>query len=155
MKHFMTILFIGLFTMVACDSDLAKIHYDEVTSQPAILAPIAPDYVLNAVHNEVPAIIFLWQKPLLNYSASVTTDLQIDMFGNHFSDAETLASTKTDSTYVLSVADLNAAVLRLLKKNGKTVEPLSVEFRLASSISASEAPLYSNVVLTTVTPYEE
>ena len=157
MKRFSIILMLVLFALalLSCDSDLQKAHYDEASSQPAILFPIEASYVLNDLQADAPAITFTWQKPQINYPASVTTDLQIDVSGNQFADARTLASTKTDNAYALSTADLNTVVNQLLKDNDLSTDALSVEFRLVSTLSASQATLYSNVVSTLVTPYAE
>ena len=99
MKRCSNILMLVLFglALLSCESDLKKVHYDEASSQPAILFPIEASYVLDALQADAPAITFTWQKPQINYPASVTTDLQIDVVGNHFEDARTLASTKTDN----------------------------------------------------------
>ena len=157
MKRFSIILMLVLFALalLSCDSDLQKVHYDEASSQPAILFPIEASYVLNDLQADAPAITFTWQKPQINYPASVTTDLQIDVSGNQFADARTLASTKTDNAYALSTADLNMVINQLLKDNDLSTDALSVEFGLVSTLSASQAPLYSNVVSTLVTPYAE
>ena len=157
MKRFSIILMLVLFALalLSCDSDLQKVHYDEASSQPAILFPIEASYVLNDLQADAPAITFTWQKPQINYPASVTTDLQIDVSGNQFADARTFASTKTDNAYALSTADLNMVINQLLKENDLSTDALSVEFRLVSTLSASQAPLYSNVVSTLVTPYAE
>ena len=157
MKRFSIILMLVLFALalLSCDSDLQKVHYDEASSKPAVLASIEASYVLDALQADAPVITFTWQKPQINYPASVTTDLQIDMSGNQFADARTLASTKTDNAYTLSTADLNTVVNQLLVDNGQSSDALSVEFRLVSTLSASQAPLYSNVVSTLVTPYAE
>ena len=157
MKRFSIILMLVLFALalLSCDSDLQKVHYDEASSQPAILFPIEASYVLDALQADAPAITFTWQKPQINYPASVTTDLQIDVSGNQFADARTLASTKTDNAYALSTADLNMVINQLLKDNDLSTDALSGEFRLVSTLSASQATLYSNVVSTLVTPYAE
>ena len=144
---------LSCLAMTACDSDLEKVHYNEALSQPAVLASLAPNYVLNAQQSEQPAITFKWSVPKINYSASVTTDLQMDLEANQFSDAVTLASTKTDSTYTITVGDLNAAIMRLLANSGKEVAALPVSFRLVSTLSSDVAPLVSNVVTTSITPY--
>ena len=139
--------------MTACDSDLEKVHYDESLFQPAVLAPLASSYVLDAQESGQPAITFKWSIPKVNYPASVTTDLQMDLEANQFADAVTLASTKTDSTYTITVGDLNAAIVRLLANSGKEVAALPVSFRLVSTLSSDVASLVSNVVTTSITPY--
>ena len=143
---------LSCLAMTACDSDLEKVHYNEALSQPAVLASLAPSYVLNAQQSEQPAITFRWSVPQINYPASITTDLQMDLEVNGFKDALTLASTKTDSTYTITVGDLNAAIMRLLANSGKEVAALPVSFRLVSTLSSDVAPLISNVVTTSITP---
>ena len=144
---------VSCLAMTACDSDLEKVHYNEALSQQAVLAPLAPSYVLNAEQSDQSAITFKWSVPKINYSASVTTDLQMDLEVNQFADAVTLASTKTDSTYTITVGDLNAALTRLLANSGKEVAALPVSFRLVSTLSSDVASLVSHVVTTSIAPY--
>lgn len=157
MKRFLTIFVAvgALLGLPACDSDLEKVYYDEAFSKPAVLQGIGPGYVLEASQADRPAITFVWQKPQLGFPASVTTDLQMDVAGNGFANPRTLASTKTGDTCSLITADLNGAVLQLMASQPAGNGSLTVEFRLVSTISASQPPLYSNIVTTTVTPYTE
>ena len=96
----LTYLYIAaaITVLTACDSDLEKVHYDESLSVAAQLAPLAPAYVLDPQNSDGAAIDFRWVLPQINYPASITTDLQMDLEVNGFKDALTLASTKTDST---------------------------------------------------------
>ena len=139
----------------ACESDLGKVHYQEALSQPAELAPLQASYVLEGEKSNDPAIRFTWARPQVNYPASVTTDLQMDLSNHGFANAVTLASTKTDSIYTISVGDLNQAMLKLISGNGQEVTATKVIFRLVSTLSADVSPLVSNVVSTTITPYGE
>ena len=139
----------------ACESDLEKVHYQEALSQSAELAPLQASYVLEGEKSNDPAIRFTWTRPQVNYPASVTTDLQMDLGIHAFAHPVTLASTKTDSVYTISVGDLNQAMLKLINSNGQEVTATKVIFRLVSTLSADVSPLVSNVVSTTVTPYEE
>ena len=154
MKNY-TYLYIAtaLLAMSACDSDLEKVHYNESLSRPAVLASLASDYVLDAQKSDETAIEFRWTPPQINYPASVTTDLQMDLADKQFADAVTLASTKTDSTYSITVADLNASLMKLIADNGLEVAALPIAFRLVSTLSTDTSPLVSNVVTTTITPY--
>lgn len=157
MKRFLTILAAvgALLGLPACDSDLEKVYYDEAFSKPAVLQGIGSSYVLEASQADRPAITFAWQKPQLGFPASVTTDLQMDVAGNDFANPRTLASTKTGDTCSLLTADLNETVLQLMASRPAENGSLAVEFRLVSTISASQPPLYSNRVFTTITPYVE
>ena len=146
---------LALLLAGACESDLEKVHYKESFSQPAELAPLQASYVLDAQKSNDPAIRFIWTRPQVNYSASVTTDLQMDLAIHAFANPVTLASTKTDSVYTISVGDLNQAMLKLISNGGQKVTGTKVIFRLVSSLSTDVFPLVSNVVSTTITPYEE
>ena len=134
---------------------IGKVHYQEALSQSAELAPLQASYVLEGEKSKDPAIRFTWTRPQVNYPASVTTDLQMDLGIHAFAHPVTLASTKTDSVYTISVGDLNQAMLKLISSNGQEVTATKVIFRLVSTLSADVSPLVSNVVATTITPYEE
>ena len=125
-------LYLALLILTACNSDLEKVHYNASEAKAAVLQSIDDSYVLNAQESDETAITFVWENPVINYPAAITTDLQMDMQGNHFTQATTLASTKTDSTYSISTADLNAALIKLQTMNGLDFEAIPVEFRLQS-----------------------
>ena len=155
MKNKSIILTLATLLLLACDSDLEKVRYNASTAQPAILDAIDEAYTLEAAQSGETAITFEWKKPVIDYAASVTTDLQMDVQGKDFANAVTLASTKTDSTYAANTGDLNSALIKLQEKYGLELEATKVDFRLVSSISAAASPLYSNVVSTLITPFEE
>ena len=143
-----------IFLLIACNSDLEKVHYNASDAKAAVLQPIESIIVLDAQQSDHTAIGFIWSNPILNYPAAVTTDLQMDIQENNFAKAITLASTKTDSTYTINTADLNAALMKLQITNGLKPGAIPIDFRLVSSISVAAIPLYSNVVKTVITPFE-
>lgn len=147
------ILYLSLLILTACNSDLEKVQYNASEAKAAVLQSIDENYVLDAQESDITAIEFEWAHPQTNYPASVTTDLQMDVQGNEFSNAVILASTKTDSTYSITTADLNAAIIKLQTANNLEFGPQNMEFRLVSSISLAAAPLYSNVVSSLITPF--
>ena len=147
------ILYLSLLILTACNSDLEKVQYNASEAKAAVLQSIDESYVLDAQESDLTAIEFEWAQPQTNYPASVPTDLQMDVQGNEFSNAVILASTKTDSTYSITTADLNAAIIKLQTANNLEFGPQNMEFRLVSSISPAAAPLYSNVVSSLITPF--
>lgn len=147
------IIYFMLLILTACNSDLEKVHYNVSKAKAAVLQSIDESYVLNAQESDETAITFVWKNPVINYPAAITTDLQMDIQGNHFAKASILASTKTDSTYSISTADLNAALIKLQTTNGLDFGPVPVDFRLASSLSVAAVPLYSNTVSSIITPF--
>lgn len=142
-----------VMVLVGCSSDLDKVFYQESLSQPAVFAPLDSHYELDAQQSDRVAIDFLWSRPQVNYPASFTSDLQMDLADNQFVDAVTLASTKTDSTYAITVSDLNDVLMKLIAVHDLEVGAIPVSFRLVSTLSSDVAPLISNVVSTTITPY--
>ena len=148
-----TIIYFMLFILTACNSDLEKVQYNASEAKAAVLQSIDESYVLDAQESDLTAIEFVWSNPVLNYPAAVTTDLQMDLGGHHFGGVVTLASSKTDSTYAITTADLNAALLKLQAQYGLEFGPMPIDFRLVSSISVATSPLYSNVVSSTLTPF--
>ena len=146
-----TILYLTLMiALAACDSDLEKVHYNASDAKAATLQPIGSIIVLDTQQSGETAITFRWENPVINYPASVTTDLQMDLSGKQFAGAMTLASTKTDSVYAITTADLNTALLKLQDTYGLDEGPMNVDFRLVSGISVAASPLYSNVVSTQI-----
>lgn len=152
--HTLSALGLSLFLFGACNSDLDTVSYDPSQAQPAVLQSIAADtYVLDVQKAEETVITFQWSKPEMGYDASVTTSLEIDAKGKGFGKPVTLASTKTDTSYALLVAELNKAVMKLLEVHELPFGAVDVEFRMASSISKAAETIYSNVVSAHVTPY--
>lgn len=155
MKRFKYIILSGLalIIMSACDSDLDQLQYDAEGAKPATLASIEESYVLDAQNSDKTAISFTWEKPVVNYDASITTTLQMDLAGNNFQTPVVLAATKTEQKYEANTAELNALLMKLIDDRELEFGPLGLEFRLSSSISTAAAALLSNVVSTTVTPF--
>lgn len=155
MKLFKSIatLSMALTIWSACDSDLDKVYYDDASAKPATLSTIEPAYTLDAQNSDQTAIEFTWTKPQVNYQAAITTSLEMDVKGKAFAGAVTLASTKNETTYAITTADLNAALLKVLEKYELDFGALDIEFRMASSISKAATPLYSNVASTHITPF--
>lgn len=145
---------LSLFLFSACNSDLDTTTYDASQAQPAVLQSIAEDaYVLDVQKAEETAMTIQWSEPEMGYDASVTTSLEVDLKSKSFSKPIILASTKTDTSYALTVAELNKVVTKLLEVHEVPFGAVDVEFRMASSISKAVKTIYSNIVSTHVTPY--
>ena len=66
-----------LTVLCACDSDLEQTTYDPTQNTPAVLQELNPSYVLDSKKAQETAIEFKWSKPTVNYSAAITTQLQM------------------------------------------------------------------------------
>lgn len=155
MKLFNTIILSSLMfmSMSACDSDLEQVQYDAEGAKPATLGNIEGAYVLDAQNSDKTAISFTWEKPVVNYDASITTTLQMDLAGNSFQEPVVLAATKTEQKHEVNTAELNALLMKMIDDRELEFGPIALEFRLSSSISTAAAALLSNVVSSTVTPF--
>ena len=78
----------------------------------------------------------------------------MDVKDKNFANKVILASSKTDLSHTITVSDLNSKIMTLLKVYEMETAPIGIEFRISSSISAAADTLYSNIVSTTITPYE-
>lgn len=137
----------------SCDSDLETATYNSDTAQPAVLAALNDAYTLDKTKADAEAIRFQWTKPEPGFQAAAKNALEMDLEGKDFANKVVLASTTTDATYSISNNDLNSKLLGLLDTYELGIEPVKVSFRVSTSISDAVAPLLSNVVTTTITPY--
>lgn len=144
----------ALLLCTACESDLEQVVYNPGTAKPAALSSLNDSYVLESKNASKEAFTLTWNQPDLGYQASITNSLEMDIQNKNFANKVVLASSKTDLSYTITVSDLNSKIMSLLKTYGMDVQPLAIELRLSSSISAAADTLYSNVVSTTITPYK-
>ena len=98
----------------------------------------------------------------MGYNASITNNLEMDIKGeNNFGDKKVILSSLVgnNSTVSFTNKELNDYVLSLFKNYADeagiyTIETVHLEFRVTSVISEAKAPLVSNIVSSTVTPYD-
>jgi hypothetical protein len=156
MKLFHYIFALGSAALLfsACESNLDKVVYNSNTAKPAVLQTLKQSsYVLNQDNTQDSAFTVTWDKPDVGYQAEVTSVLQMDLDGKDFANAIALSSTKTDSSYTLTVGELNNKILSMLDNYNMDLSPVKLAFRVISTISNASDTLVSNVVNTTVTPY--
>lgn len=144
----------ALLLCTACESDLEKTLYIPGDATPAVVSALNDQYVLQSSDAAKEAFTVRWTQPEMGYLASTLNSLEMDVKSKNFANKVVLASSKTDVSYTITVSDLNSKIISLLKKYEMEVEPVTVELRVSSSISAAADTLYSNVVSTTITPYQ-
>ena len=95
-------------------------------------------------------ITFNFTAPNFGFAAAVTNTLQIDPVGDNWANpmSVTLSTKVLSQSY--STAAFNSLLLKLNLAGGVAAQ---VNVRVAHSISATVAPVYSNVVALTVTPF--
>ncbi len=155
-KYFIYTCFAGMM-LQACESDLEKAYYSGENSTPAVIEAINQEYVLDKFATDENVIEFKWTAPDLGYSASVSNNIEMDVKGNNFGDNKvTLVSVKDKSTTAsLSNKELNDQIETLLKKYDMPLGKTDIEFRISSVISDAVQGVSSNVISTSITPYDK
>lgn len=155
-KYYIYACFIGLM-LQACESNLEKVYYSGEGSTPAVMESINSEYVLDKFAVDENAIEFKWTAPDLGYNASVSNNIEMDVKGNGFGDNRiTLVSVKDKSTTAsLSNKELNDQIETLLKKYDMPLGKTDIEFRISSVISDAVQGVSSNVISTSITPYDK
>lgn len=146
-------IFLSLLMLSACNSDLERVYFDEEQSSPATLAALDEQIVLDVEQGNKPAFVLSWEAPKVNYDAAITTNVEMDLGGKKFANPTILTSLKGANSFEVLTADFNAILVKIISDNEMEFGPLNLEFRLVSSISESIAPLISNVVSCTITPF--
>lgn len=155
-------ILIAVCLLQACESDLDKAYYSDGQAQPAVLEALPETYTINPLQQNEVALTFKWSAPQMGYNASITNNLEMDIKGeNNFGDKKVILSSLVgnNSTVSFTNKELNDYVLSLFKNYADeagiyTIETVHLEFRVTSVISEAKTPLVSNIVSSTVTPYD-
>lgn len=153
LTKYISALGMSLLLFASCESDLETATYNSDTAKPAELSALKDAYTLNNKKADAEAIAFKWTHPELGFRNAAKSSLEMDVDGKDFANKVVLASSTTDSTYSITNNELNSKILGLLETYELGLEPVKIAFRLSTSISDAVAPLISNVVTTTITPY--
>ena len=154
--HYIAVTGISLFTLISCESNLERTIYDETKVKPAILSGLEESYVLDKTKGSENALSLNWTKPDMGYAASATSLLEMDLKDKNFNSPVVLSASIEETTYSATVSDFNKQIMSLFSKyemeytDGETVE---LAFRVGSYISTVIDTVYSDIVITTVTPY--
>ncbi|HEY4323548.1 MAG TPA: SusE domain-containing protein [Mucilaginibacter sp.] len=97
-----------------------------------------------------PVITFTFSAADYGFKAAVTNTLQIDSAGDNWKKPMSVTLPAKIYSQGYSTAEFNSILLKLNLKAGVTSQ---VQARIVNSVSTSIAPVYSNVVNLTVTPF--
>jgi len=154
MKRFLT-TFIAMGSVALLMLSSCKKNDAIVTSnggKPGALTSSTSTLVLDKtkLNDATPVINFTFTAPNYGYSAAVANTMQIDVAGDNWKNpmSSTLGVNVLSQGY--STAAFNSLLLKLNLKGGVTSQ---VQVRIVHAISADVAPVYSNVVNVTVTPF--
>ena len=150
LTKFLTLGSAALLMLSACKKDGALVTSNG--GKPGALTASTTTPVLDKtkLSDATPIVSFTFAAPNYGFSAAVTNTLQIDAAGDNWKNpmSVTLANKVYSQSY--STSDFNALLLKLNLVGGVTSQ---VQVRIANTISASVAPIYSNVISLTVTPF--
>lgn len=147
------ILIAFVLLSISCSSDLEKNIFIPSQATPAYLSGLESNYILSPQNSSQEAFTLQWTSPKLSYHASIINTIEIDLKDSLFKEKITLYSSRTDSSFSITVADLNSKILTLLEKHNIPIQTAEISFRIASSISPAADTIYSNLLNTLITPY--
>jgi len=155
MKNLLTRLLafsgIGLLTLSGCTKSGVLVTSNG--GKPGTLSTTATTLVLDKTKvNDVTdvAITFNFTQATFGFSAAVTNTLQIDVPGDNWAKPTSVTLGTDIFTQAYDTPDFNALLLKLGIAGGTTA---TINVRIASSITPSLTPTYSNVVSLSVTPF--
>jgi hypothetical protein len=142
-------LALAMTTFSGCETDYEKARLNPTVVANVLQNPAQSSFVLTRDNREDNFVTLHWTAPDFGFRASVTYSLEIDVAGNNFKNAATLATTSA-LTAALKVGATNDVLLGL----GLVPEiPTQVEFRVVSSISDRVPPVFSNAIVITISAY--
>ncbi len=141
---------IGALMLTACKKDGALVTSNGGKAGALTASTTTPVLNKAALNDTTKVITFSFAKPNFGYSAAVTNTLQIDAAGDNW--AKPMSATLSTNVYSqgYSTNDFNALLLKLNLPAGVASQ---VNVRIQSSLSNNVAPIYSNVLSLTVTPF--
>jgi hypothetical protein len=155
MKTFITKLLalcsVALLLLPACKKDgtlVTATGGKAGTLSSTVTAPLVLDKT--KLNDPSPAITFSVTAPNYGFSAAVTNTLQIDAAGDNWVNPTSFTLGAKVLTHGFATADFNALLLKL---SLPAYTASQVQVRMMHSISATIAPVYSNVLSLTVTPF--
>ena len=152
MKKFLTRLLaiggIGLLILPACKKDEKKVYATNVATSG--LQASSSTIVLTKADLAKTAVTFNLTQADFGYAAAISNVLQIDAPDDNFAHPKEFNISGKTATQAFTTLDFNNLVLALNFPTG-VASPLQA--RIKSSISPTVAPVYSNVVSLTVTPF--
>lgn len=148
-KYF--ILLVTAFIAVSCvEKELNPIL--QIGDAPSITSPTGDaSFVLTEDKADDLLATFSWTEADFGFSAAVSYTVEIDVAGNSFADAVTLAVVNGLSMEDLTVGKLNGIMLAKGRPDGVAS---AMDVRVVATINPDVTPVYSATVPINVTPYK-
>ena len=150
LTKFIALSSIGLLMLSACKKDGALVTSNGGKAGTLNASTTTPALDKAKLTDTTKIINFSFTTANYGFSAAVTNTLQIDAVGDNWLKPTSVTFGNKVHNQGYSTADFNALLLKLNLPAGVASQ---IQVRVAHSISADVAPVYSNVISMTVTPF--
>ncbi|MBX2962907.1 MAG: SusE domain-containing protein [Cyclobacteriaceae bacterium] len=135
-----SVMLMSSLMFLSC-ADLDKVIVNENVEANVLNSLSAESYELTFDDRDEIAETFSWTIPDFGFQAGVLYRVEVDLAGNSFGNAFTIAETRSQSASV-TVGLLNNALLAI---GAPALEAADFEFRVVSTISNNVQPVVSNI----------
>ncbi len=144
---FLAIISVMLMLFSACKKDGTQVVSSIGTAGTLTASTATPALSLATSANKAVTLSFP-ATTVGGYQTALTYTIQIDKKGNNFASAREITATAPATD--IMVGALNTVLLNIGFPTGTSTQ---IDVRVKSVIAANEAPVYSNTINLTVTPY--
>jgi len=155
-SKFLILSFLLTAVVWSCSKDEKQIYFEGGTA-PVLTANKTTVISLSFLNKGAEAIAFSWTNPNYQFTTGISSQnvsyvLQIDTTGANFTNPnkKELAISQDLSVLIVDSSFNDYLLNQLVLKPGMTH---SLDFRIKSTLINNSVPLYSNVLVFTVTPY--
>ncbi|MDP9046740.1 MAG: SusE domain-containing protein [Bacteroidota bacterium] len=149
-NKFLALSSLGLLMLSACKKEGALVTTSGIKAGALTASSTTPILDRTKLDDTSAVIRFNFTAANFGYSAAVTNTLQIDAPGDNWANPATAVFPYKAYSQGYSVAAFNKLLLKLNLPAGAASQ---VQVRVAHSLSTAVAPIYSNVLTLTATPF--
>jgi len=150
LTKFLAVSSIALLMLASCKKEGTIVKSNGGTPGALAATTTTPTLDRTKVNDTTKIISFTFTKPTYNFTAAVTNTLQIDAQGDNWAHPTSFTMATGATSQSFSTAVFNALLLKL---NLPADVAAQVNVRLVHSLSTATAPIYSNVLSVTATPF--
>jgi hypothetical protein len=150
LTKFLVLSGVTLLMLSSCKKDGVLVTSNGGTPGALTASSTTPALNKNSLTDPTAVVTFTFTQPTYGFNAAVTNTLQIDAANDNWAKPMSVTLGTKVLTQSYATADFNNLLLKLGLTGGVTT---TVKVRIASAISSSITPVYSNVVTLTVTPF--
>ncbi|MBS1533261.1 MAG: SusE domain-containing protein [Bacteroidetes bacterium] len=148
LTKFLAISSVGLLMLASCKKEGAKVI--ATSNKAGAIQASSTTVVLTKAQIADTAITFTFTNPNYGFQAAATNTLQIDVPSDNFATPKEYTFAPGSHKQSFSVPDFNSLLLALNLPTGTASQ---VQVRLKSQLSTTQAPVYSDAISLTATPF--